>query len=580
MAEKLDKVDVVVVGSGWAGGVICAELAKVGKKVVCLERGEDKEIKDYVHVKDELRFSTRYEMMHNLSKETITSRHKRDITALPVRTQSQILIGDDVGGGSVHWAGASFRFFPYDFEIHSQTVDKYGEDKIPEDMTIQDWGITYEELESYYEKYEKTAGISGEPDPLGPERDEYPNPPMKTTKSIRLFMKAAEDLGYHPFMTPSGNSTEAYTNPDGQTIAQCQYCAFCSGYGCDYGAKADPLVTVIPTAKETGNFEMRAKSNVRRIVHEGNRATGVIYIDTATGIEYEQPADVVVLGAFTFSNNRLLLLSDIGTPYDPKTGKGIIGKNFTGHFLSLFGVRAFFDNEKFNTFMGAGSLGAMFTDFTGENFDHKDVDFLHGGMVEYRQDGYRPIENNHVPKGTPSWGREFKEKSLYYANRHIFIRFQQPTLPWKFNYLDLDPTYKDFYGDPLLRITNEYTDQDTKMMRFGMDKCKEVAEKMGADHIVEDEIDQVFQNDYSGSHFAGGVIMGADPDTSAVNNYMQMWDYDNLFVIGGSAFPHFPAFNPTETIGAMAYRAAEGIEKYLDDGGGLLVKANQNTKQA
>src|SRR5690625_6311776 len=72
-----------------------------------------------------------------------------------------------LGSGGVHYAGASYRYAPYELKIYSKTVDKYGEKKIPEDMVIQDWGITYDELEKYYDKYEKMAGISGEPDPLG-----------------------------------------------------------------------------------------------------------------------------------------------------------------------------------------------------------------------------------------------------------------------------------------------------------------------------------------------------------------------------------------------------------------------------
>src|SRR5690625_4658314 len=164
-----------------------------------------------MHVKDELRFLLRYDMMQNLSEETITSRNDRNIEALPVRTQDSLVIGNDVGGGSVHWAGATFRFQPYDFEIYSETVERYGEDKIPEDMNLQDWGITYDELEKYYDKFEKTAGIAGEENPIGPPRsDSYPNPPMVETPNLKLFKEAASNLGYHPYQLPSANSTTIY----------------------------------------------------------------------------------------------------------------------------------------------------------------------------------------------------------------------------------------------------------------------------------------------------------------------------------------------------------------------------------
>src|SRR5699024_5769288 len=128
---------------------------------------------------------------------------------------------------SVHWSGQTYRYLPFDFEIRSKIVEKYGEDRIPDDMFVQDWGITYDELEPYYDQFEKTAGISGEENPLGPERsNKYPNPPMKETPITRLFKEAAEELDYHPYHIPSANMSQNYENPDGETINACAYCSF------------------------------------------------------------------------------------------------------------------------------------------------------------------------------------------------------------------------------------------------------------------------------------------------------------------------------------------------------------------
>src|SRR5690625_7580860 len=91
----------------------------------------------------------------------------------------------------------------------------------------------------------------------------------------------------------AANLSEKYENPDGQVINQCQYCAFCTYYGCDFGAKSDALVTVIPTALEHDNFELRTNAYVRRILYKDGKANGVIYVDTNTGQEYEQPADEI-----------------------------------------------------------------------------------------------------------------------------------------------------------------------------------------------------------------------------------------------------------------------------------------------
>lgn len=572
MVKKLDKVDVVIVGSGWAGGTMAAELGKAGKKVVVLERGELRETQDYVGVKDELRYTNRFEMMQDLKHETITSRNTLDEDALPVRTRDEMMVGTDSGGGSVHWAGATYRWLPYDFEIYSKTVERYGKEKIPDGMMIQDWGITYDEMEPYYDKWEKTAGTSGEEDPLGPPRaNDYPNPPLKASPPVKLFKEATKELGYHPYQVASCNVSDPYENPDGEMLNQCQFCAFCTQYGCDFGAKSDPIVTVLPTAKKTGNVDFRYHAYARRVLHKDGKATGVLFVDTRTGEEYEQPADVVALAAFSFANNRLLLLSEIGEPYNPETRKGVIGRNFNGQFnITFLGARGFFEDKKFNLYMGAGALGSTMSDFAGDNFDHSDVDFINGGAIELRQYGDGAIASNHVPKGTPGWGREFKKNSIHYANRNLQIWYTAANMPWWHNYVDLDPTYKDDFGDPLLRITCKYTDQDRNIAKFGIEKCKEIMEKMGADIVDLDDIPEEFDHIYQGGHYAGGVIMGADPANSAVNNYLQMWDMENLFVVGGSAFPHFAGHHPTATIGALGYRAAEGIEKYLNENGGML----------
>lgn len=571
MAKKLDKVDVVIVGVGWAGGVLSAEMAKTGKKVVALERGGHKERDDYIGVKDELRFSIRDHMMQDLSPETITARNEIDETALPARTRDYLETGTGLGGGGVHWAGATYRYWPYDFEIRSQTIEKYGEEKIPEDMNLQDWGITYEEMEKYYDKWEKTAGISGEQDPLAPEREnEWPNPPLKETPPLKLFKDATKNLGLHPFQIAAGNMSEAYENPDGQKLNPCVYCSFCTRNGCDFTAKSDPLATVVPTALEHDNFELRTRAYVRRVLYDkdSSKAKGVMYVDEETGEEYEQPADVVVLSAMAFTNNRLLMLSGIGEQYDPETRKGLIGRNFNGQYNSVFlGSRGFFDDKRFNLYMGAGALGAAVNDYAADNFDHSDLDFIGGGAIELRQYGDAPIKSSStIPQDTPTWGGKYKKNSLHYAYRSLQIWYTSTVMSYWHNYLDLDPNYKDNYGDPLIRVTNKLTDQEKNIAKFGIEKCNEIMKEMGADIIEDDEVPERFDHSFTGGHYTGGVVMGEDPDTSAVNNYMQMWDVDNLFVVGGSAFPQFGSHHPTPTIGALAYRAAEGIEKYMNEG--------------
>ena len=571
MSKKLPKVPVVIVGMGWAGGIIASELTKAGIKVVGLERGKERTTADYMMGHDELRFQHRTELMQDLSKETITHRNNQKMQALPMRNYGTFIVGDGAGGAGSHWNGQTYRFLPYDFEIKSKTIERYGANKIKPGYTLQDWGITYDEIEPYYDTFEKMAGISGETvDLYGKRSNPYPTGPMVKTPVLEEFEKATKKLGYKPYMIPSANLSENYKNPDGISRSACQYCAYCENFGCEYGAKADPVVTVIPVAQQTGNLDLRTHSNVTQVVNNGKKATGVIYVNTITGEEFEQPAEVVVIASYVFNNVRLLLNSGIGKPYNPQTGKGTIGKNYcyqvTGGATTLF-----FNNREFNLYAGAGALGIEIPEFVGDNFDHTNENFLHGAGIRTTQYGNRPIANNTVPSGTPSWGAEFKKQSIRYANSAFPVKVQGASMPYKDNYLDLDPSYKDAYGMPLLRMTYDYTEQDRELVKFMSKITRKIASKIGADRMDTNEEQAAFNvNKDTNTHNTGGVIMGADAETSAVNTYLQMWDAENVFVAGSSAFPHNSSFNPTGTLGALSYRAAEGIVKYLKQGG-LLV---------
>lgn len=571
MAKELEKVDVVTVGAGWTGGIVAAEAAKAGLKVVSLERGKRRGTKNYQHVHDELKYALRYELMQDVTKETITFRNKQDQRALPMRQMGSFLLGEHVGGAGTHWNGWTYRFLPYDFEIKTMTEERYGKEKLMEDKgyRFQDWGITYDELEPYFDQFEKTAGICGEENPLGGKRsDKYPNPPMVKTKILKMFEKATKEMKYHPYMLPSANMSQEYTNPDGEKMGACQYCAFCERFACEYSAKASPEVTVIPTAEKTGNYTIRTEANVVEIIKDGNnKVKGVKFVDTVTKEEFIQPADVVVLTSYMLNNYKLLRISDIGEQYDPKTEKGTLGRNYC--YQTTGGSTGFFD-EQFNTFMGAGALGITLDDFNGDEFDHTDLDFLHGGSLYTTQTGARPILSNPVKAGTKNWGEEFKEESIKNYTRTINVSGQCATSPHKDNYLDIDEDYTDAYGLPLVKLTYNFTDQDRLRTKYLAERSGEVLEKMGAKHIdVGGDLKDYDIVPYQSTHNTGGTVMGDDPEISVVNNWLQHWDADNLFVVGAGNFAHNSGYNPTGTVGALAYRCAEGIIKYHKNPGRL-----------
>ncbi|MCL1698540.1 GMC family oxidoreductase [Lysinibacillus sp. BPa_S21] len=570
MAKTLPSVDVVTVGVGWTGGIVAAECSKAGLKVVGLERGQKRGTEDYMTIHDEYRYAIRYDIMQNLSKETVSFRNNRNMKALPMRQLGSFLLGEGLGGSGTHWNGMTYRFLPYDFQIKTLTDKRYGPKKLGPDYLLQDWGLTYDELEPYFDKFEKTAGISGDDkNPFSGKRSNpYPTGPMKMTPMLAQFEQAAKKLKLSPYMVPSANLSEVYKNPDGETINACQYCGFCERFGCEYGAKSSAEVTVVPTALKTNNFDLRYNSNVVEILKKGNKVTGVRYIDTISGEEFIQPANAVVLTSYVFNNAKLLMVSNIGERYDPATGKGTLGRNYCYQILP--GAAGFFD-EQYNTFMGAGSLGVSLDDYNGDNFDHSDLDFIHGGNIALTQTGARPIGSNPTPPDTPTWGTEFKKQSIHYYTRSFGIGAQGASMPHKENYLSLDSTYKDAYGLPLVQLTYNFTDQDRALHKYISARAADIMKEMGAKIVVPNaEITDYNIVPYQTTHNTGGTVMSLKPEDGVVNNYLQHWQVENLFAVSAGNFAHNSGYNPTGTLGALAYRCAEGVVKYSKSGGSLV----------
>lgn len=566
----MKKVNVVTVGVGFTGGIAASECAKAGLSVVGLERGPKRGLEDFMETHDEWRYAVNYGLMQDLSKETITFRNTRNMKALPMRKLGSFLLGDGLGGAGVHWNGMNFRFFPYDFQIKTLTAQRYGNNKLPNGHQLQDWSLTYDQMEPYYARFESIIGVSGASvSPFDGKRSTpFPLPPLKKTPIMEIFEQGAKKSGCHPYVLSAGIASDSYTNPDGTQLNPCMYCGFCERFACEYDAKASPTNTVIPVAEKTGNCEIRCNSNVLEILKKGNKVTGVRYINTLTLEEFIQPADIVVLSSYVMNNAKLLMLAKIGKQYDPVTGKGTLGKNYCYQITP--GTTGFFPDQM-NTFAGAGALGIGVDDYNGDNFDHSGLNFIHGGLISMLQAGKRPIESNSVPGGTPSWGAEFKKASIRNFTRSLAVSAQGASMPFKENYLSLDETYKDAYGLPLLKMTYNFTDQDRAMFGFLSGKIERIMKDMGAISMNSKPNAKDYNIvPYQTTHNTGGTIMGANRNDSVVNSYLQHWDVDNLFVVGAGNFPHNGGCNPTGTVGALSYRCAEGILKYSSKGGSLV----------
>jgi gluconate 2-dehydrogenase alpha chain len=584
--KTLPAVDAVIIGGGWAGLLMAKELgSRTALSIVILERGVPRQISDYADAMDELDYAIRLRMMQDLSLETVTLRHNASQRALPLRQHGSFLPGAGVGGSGEHWNAQCPRFLPDCFELLSRTTEKYGAKALPEDHSIRDWGITYDELEPYYTRVDKLLGVSGKAGNLngrkieggnifeGWRSEEYPTPPNKVPYFSALFRDAAKSLGYHPYPAPSATISQSYTNPDGISRGACTFCGFCGRFGCMVGAKAQPTNLLLPIIQKRKNVVLRTGAWVRRILFDTgskSKARGVSYID-GSGEEIFQPASLVFLSSWTFNNTRLLVLSGIGEPYNPATGRGTVGSNLT-HQVSVSAATAFFD-QPLNRFMGSGSAGILMSDFDGDTLDHSKLGFLRGGYLAARGYGFQPIANfGVVPHSVKAaWGSEWKRAAVNYYDRTGVVNFTAEHLAYKGNCMDLDPTYKDKLGDPLVRLTLDWRDNERNMANFGTAKAVEIAGAMGAKEITPySGLRRYDATRYQSTHVQGGTIMGNSPDHSVVNPYLQHWQLPNLFILGGSTFPQNASANPTPTILAFVYRTADAIvDRYLKNPGPL-----------
>lgn len=587
MATRLSEVDAVLVGVGLVGAMLGRELTRAGLKVVGLERGQPQfTVPDFQgpQMHDELRYSVRKGLMQDNTRETVTFRNQASQVALPIRRWESFLPGTGLGGAAVHWNGQTFRFQDSDFRMRSVITERYGKNFVDQDTIIQDWGVNGPEMEPYYDRFEYLLGTSGQAGNLkgrkiaggNPFEDVrargYPTRPMKEPYGSAIFRKAADKLGYHPYPQPSSNLSEPYTNPEGLSMQACMFCGYCERYACEHYAKSSPQTILLPVLLKDKNFTLRTQAQVLRINLSKDRqhATGVTYVDGA-GREFEQPAKLVILGSFALNNVRMLLLSGIGKPYDPQSGQGTVGRNYA--YQTMSAVQVFFDQSvNINPFMRSGANGTVISDFAAGNFDQGPHKFVGGAYIGEIMTNGRPIEFHPTPPGTPAWGARWKSAVVRHYNHTSVLNVHGSSVAHPSNYLDLDPTYKDAWGLPLLRMTFDFPPNDLRMSAFVTGKALEIGRAMGGQQANGAGRKGPYTiTQYQTTHNTGGTVMGADRATSVVNKYLQSWDVPNLFVIGASNFPQNASYNPTGTVGALAYFAAEAIvNRYLKSPGPMV----------
>ena len=535
-----ETVDFVVVGSGAAGGVMARELSQAGHSVVVMEQGPRMEPADFEH--DELKYFMLNGLTNDPQKSPQTFRKETNARAERLPQGNSLVYARIVGGSSNHFTANFWRFHEIDFKEHSKLGDIPG-------AGFADWPITYQELEPYYTKVEWEVGVSGlaGASPFDPPRSKpFPMPPLPVKSSGVLMERGARKLGLHPYPAPMAINSVLYRNRPG-----CVHCGFCMGFGCEVRAKSSTLNTMIPEAEETGRCEVRTNSYVHRVETDAKgRATGVAYFDQNKREQF-QKARAVVVCANGGETPRLLLNSASSRfPNGLANSSGLVGKYLM--FNQGGGVHAVFEHE-LNEYKSV-QVTRVVHDFY--EADPK-RGFYGGGGITARMGPHPAFWAMAAGPGMPLWGKEFKER-LEAFPRSMLAEGHSTSLAVETNSVSLDPELKDAWGIPAIRTTYKDHPDDLAFAKFLQQKAYDIMSAAGATKLWRESVEETAY----AVHLLGTCRMGNDPKKSVIDKHHRTHDVSNLFLCDGSSFVTSGRGQPTMTIQALAFRAAEHISQF------------------
>ncbi|MGA2908019.1 MAG: GMC family oxidoreductase [Terracidiphilus sp.] len=539
----MKRVNVVIVGAGAAGGIVAKELSTAGLSVVLLERGKWYTPNDCR--KDDLR-NQRTTVLGNAfgPEDEGNPRVLVDAEGVP-----HIMLPSEggyqnnaacVGGGTLSYGAMAWRFLPQDFRMRSI----YG---APAGSSLEDWPISYDDLEPYYEKAEYEIGISGDDSGTpfhGPRRRPLPMPPLPPNREFQILEPAAKRLGLRPFPIPMARNSVPYNGR-----GPCMRCRWCVGFACEVDAKNGSQNTVIPVALATGNCELRTECIAREILTDDRgRARGVAYYD-ANGRLQEQLSDIVVVSACAIESARLLLNSKSRLfPDGLGNRRDQVGRNLQGHHYT--GAIGFFDFDTYDD-VGPGASIAI------SDYNHGTPGLCGGGMLanEFIRLPIQMVDR--MPAGTPQWGLPHKQAMRSFYKRNIVVMGPTQPIPTADARVTLDPTVRDKWGMLVARISGNVHAQTYEIGLVQAQRAEAWLKEAGAASTVISAGKSTTV--YAGQHQAGTCRMGDDPQGSVVNRNCQLHDVDNVFVIDSSVHVTNGGFNPALTIMAVAYFASAAL---------------------
>ncbi|MCC7381217.1 MAG: GMC family oxidoreductase [Deltaproteobacteria bacterium] len=545
--------DVCVVGSGAGGGTLAWVLAKAGVKVVLLEKGPFYTTQDFAY-HDEIRIQKRSFFAPTTADEPHMVRRGSEEE---FKRSRDGWTANCVGGGTVHMSGFFLRLHPEDFR--AKTL--FG---APTGSTIEDWPISYDELEPWYTRMEYLLGVGGidGQNPFEPPRSKpYPLPPIREHPFTAPFDKAAKKLGWHPYSTPRALLSQPYGGRP-----PCNYCGYCGNFGCEIGAKSSTLAVFIPEAIATGNCTVIPKAMVTEVVAgDDGRVTGVRYLDES-GAMHQQDARVVVVACASIESARLLLASKSKRfPNGLANSSGLVGKNL--NFSAFSDVEAVFHKDGgARGFPGFESrlpfLGRSVQDFYLPKGGGAPV--AKAGTMRFDMMPKPPIyqATQVAQRGGDYilWGKALKDALRHHfrETRSMEAEIFHEYHPSAGTYVELDPEVRDRFGLPVARLTVRLLEPDVNGTRWLGERAMDLFRAMGADDV---RMPGWGRATFVLQH--GTCRFGTDPSRSVLDPNCRAHDVKNLFVVDGSFMPSSGGVPTTLTIMSNALRVATHLRDAL-----------------
>lgn len=586
--QSRDEYDVIVVGSGAAGGICAYVLACQGVRVLMLEAG-----RDYDPVSE----TPMFQLPRDAPMRGAGTPEKPfgfyDATVdggwqVPGEPYSSAE-GTDfrwwrarmLGGRTNHWGRISLRMGPYDYKPRSR------------DGLGFDWPMSYEDMAPYYDKTEMLVGVYGSNEGLENTPDSSPGvlqpPPAPRAEELLTQKVCGDELNipvipaHLAIMTqrqdadrlsralwPDNALARRVTADSMRSRAACFYATPC-GRGCSIKANFQSPTVVLPPALATGNLDIITDAMVREVtVDAAGRATGVHYVDKRTRLDEHARARVVVLAASACESARILLNSKSNLfPDGLANGNGLVGKYVMDTVgAGVGGQIPALENMPPHNADGASAMHVYMPWWLYQEQGRGELDFARGYHIEFGGGRKMPgfgFMGGLAPFTDGAYGQRFKEECRRYYGSFIWFDGRGEMIPNDDCYCEIDPNGVDQWGIPTLRFHWKWSDHELNQARHMQRTFASIIEAMGGQvtSAVHDDGADAIAAPGQIIHEVGGVIMGDDPSTSVLNEFCQSWEVDNLFVTDGGAFVSNADKNPTLSIMAIAWRASDYIVEQL-----------------